>query len=59
MILIPLDFYNSKKPKELNKVHKENDKAVMETYGFFIFIEMTESECVAYSFFRKHLFLLK
>lgn len=48
MILIPLDFYNSKNPKELNKVHKENDKAVMETYGFFIFIEMTESECVAY-----------
>ena len=30
---------------ELNKAHKENDKAVMEAYGFSI--KMTESECVA------------
>lgn len=30
---------------ELNKAHKENDKAVMEAYGFDI--KMTESECVA------------
>ena len=30
---------------ELNKAHKENDKAVMEAYGFDK--KMTESECVA------------
>ncbi len=29
---------------ELNKAHKENDKAVMEAYGFDV--KMTESECV-------------
>lgn len=29
---------------ELNKAHKENDKAVMEAYGFDI--KMTESDCV-------------
>ena len=29
---------------ELNKAHKENDKAVMEAYGFSL--KMTESDCV-------------
>ncbi len=32
-------------PKELRKAHQENDKAVMQAYGFSI--KMTESECVA------------
>ena len=32
-------------PPELRKAHQENDKAVMEAYGFSI--KMTESECVA------------
>ena len=32
-------------PKELRKAHQENDKAVMEAYGFST--KMTESECVA------------
>ena len=30
---------------ELNKAHKENDRAVMEAYGFSL--KMTEAECVA------------
>lgn len=33
-------------PPELRKAHQENDKVVMETYGFN-FRTMTESECVA------------
>ena len=33
-------------PPELRKAHQENDKAVMEAYGFN-WREMTESECVA------------
>ena len=33
-------------PKELRKAHQENDKAVMEAYGFN-WRKMTESECVA------------
>ena len=53
MILIPLDFYNSKKPKELNKVHKENDKAVMETYGFFILAVSVESVAQISNIHRK------
>ena len=32
--------------KELRKVHQENDKAVMESYGFN-WKKMTESDCVA------------
>jgi len=32
-------------PSELRKAHQENDKAVMQTYGFST--KMTESECVA------------
>ena len=32
-------------PPELRKAHQENDKAVMQAYGFSI--KMTESECVA------------
>ena len=32
-------------PKELRKAHQENDKAVMEAYGFST--KMSESECVA------------
>lgn len=32
-------------PRELRKAHQENDKAVMQAYGFSI--RMTESECVA------------
>lgn len=32
-------------PKELRKAHQENDRAVMEAYGFST--KMTESECVA------------
>ena len=33
-------------PPELRKAHQENDKAVMEAYGFN-WRKMTESECVA------------
>lgn len=33
-------------PPELRKAHQENDKAVMESYGFN-WRKMTESECVA------------
>lgn len=33
-------------PKELRKAHQENDKAVMEAYGFD-WKKMTESDCVA------------
>ena len=33
-------------PSELRKAHKENDKAVMEAYGFN-WQKMTESDCVA------------
>ena len=33
-------------PPELRKAHQENDKAVMEAYGFD-WRTMTESECVA------------
>lgn len=33
-------------PKELRKAHQENDKVVMETYGFN-WKKMTESDCVA------------
>ncbi len=33
-------------PIELRKAHQENDKAVMEAYGFD-WKNMTESECVA------------
>ena len=33
-------------PPELRKAHQENDKAVMEAYGFN-WKTMTESECVA------------
>lgn len=33
-------------PKELRRAHQENDKAVMEAYGFD-WRTMTESECVA------------
>lgn len=32
-------------PKELRKAHQENDKTVMQAYGFPI--KITESECVA------------
>jgi len=32
-------------PPELRKAHQENDRAVMETYGFAK--DITESECVA------------
>ena len=32
-------------PTELRKAHQQNDKAVMEAYGFSI--KMTESDCVA------------
>ncbi len=32
-------------PPELRKAHQENDKAVMQAYGFSL--KMTESECVA------------
>lgn len=33
-------------PKELRKAHQENDKAVMEVYGFD-WHKMTEADCVA------------
>lgn len=33
-------------PPELRKVHRDNDKAVMAAYGFFI-KGMTESKCMA------------
>lgn len=41
------DLYNElTTPPELRKAHQENDKAVMEAYGFD-WRNMTESECVA------------
>ena len=41
------DLYNElTMPVELRKAHQENDKAVMEAYGFN-WRNMTESECVA------------
>ncbi len=41
------DLYNElTMPKELRKAHQENDKAVMESYGFD-WKNMTESDCVA------------
>lgn len=41
------DLYNElTMPPELRKAHQENDKAVMEAYGFD-WRRMTESECVA------------
>lgn len=41
------DLYNElTMPKELRKAHQENDKAVMEAYGFN-WKKMTESDCVA------------
>ena len=41
------DLYNKlTMPPELRKAHQENDKAVMEAYGFD-WRTMTESECVA------------
>lgn len=41
------DLYNElTMPPELRKAHQENDKAVMEAYGFD-WRKMTESECVA------------
>lgn len=40
------DLYDeSFMPADLRKAHRENDKAVMQAYGFNI--KMTESECVA------------
>ena len=40
------DLYDeSFMPADLRKAHRENDKAVMQTYGFNI--KMMESECVA------------
>ncbi len=33
-------------PKELRKAHQNNDRAVMQAYGFDV-KTMTESECVA------------
>ena len=32
-------------PPELRKAHQQNDKAVMQAYGFSL--KMTESECAA------------
>ena len=41
------DLYNElTMPPELRKAHQENDKAVMEAYGFD-WRKMSESECVA------------
>ena len=40
------DLYDeSFMPADLRKVHRENDKAVMQAYGFNI--KMMENECVA------------
>ena len=41
-------------PPELRKAHQENDKAVMEAYGF-AWRTMTESDCVAelFKLYRK------
>ena len=33
-------------PPELRKAHQENDRAVMQAYGFSV-KEMTESSCIA------------
>ena len=34
-------------PVELRKAHQQNDRAVMEVYGFPVKNEFTESQCVA------------
>ena len=34
-------------PSELRKAHQDNDKAVMQAYGFPVKREFTESHCVA------------
>lgn len=34
-------------PPELRKAHQQNDKAVMEAYGFPVKSDFTESMCVA------------
>lgn len=34
-------------PPELRKAHQENDKAVMEAYGFAVSRNFKESDCVA------------
>ena len=39
-------YYETTMPPELRKAHQQNDKAVMQTYGFSV-KDMTESKCVA------------
>ena len=34
-------------PPELRKAHQDNDRAVMEAYGFPVRRDLTESDCVA------------
>ncbi|MBQ0063603.1 MAG: methylase [Prevotella sp.] len=34
-------------PPELRKAHQQNDRAVMEAYGFPVSRDFTESDCVA------------
>ena len=47
------DLYNpSLMPPELLKAHQDNDRAVMEAYGFPVKSSFTESQCVAELFIR-------
>jgi len=42
------DLYDERTmPVELRKAHQQNDRAVMEAYGFPVKNEFTESQCVA------------
>lgn len=34
-------------PPELRRAHQQNDRAVMEAYGFPVSRDFTESDCVA------------
>ena len=43
--IINITNMNEKEIKKAAAAHRQNDKAVMQTYGFSL--KMTESECVA------------
>ena len=47
-ITVLADLYDElSMPVELRKAHQENDRAVMQAYGFPVKASFTESQCVA------------
>ena len=52
--MLPLFFLGlgQTMPAELRKAHQENDRAVMQAYGFPVKSTFTESQCVAELFKR-------